>query len=116
MAKVKYLQELAGRLKALSMPIHYELPAPDVMEPFVVIGVSTGVNVPAKTGKAIKDDMQQIDIYLSAKAGRVAAERTLEHAVGLVGRGNSVSTQLLRDDSIGRDTYHLVIRVSNYIY
>lgn len=116
MAKVEYLKALAGRFSALDMPIYYELPSPDVMEPFIVVGVSSGVNVPAKTGRVIMDDMQQVDIYLPSTIGRVAAERTLAHAVNLVGRSRNVGTQLLKDDTIGRETYHLVLRITNYIY
>lgn len=116
MARIEYLKELENRLTTLGLPIHYELPAPSVREPFVVLGISTGFVVPAKSGKPIQDNMQQIDIYLSASEGRAVAERVLEQAVRLVARSQNVSTQMLRDDSIGRDVYHLVIRVTNYIY
>lgn len=116
MGKIEYLTALKVRLQALGLPIFYELPEPSVMEPFLVIGVSTAVMVPAKTGKAIRDDMQQIDIYLPASYGRARAEQVLETAIQLVARSVTVSTQMLRDDSVGRDVYHLILRITNYIY
>lgn len=116
MTRIEFLNDLKERLTMLGLPIYYELPEPSVMEPFVVLGISTGVMVPAKTGKPINDNMQQIDIYLPASDGRANAERVLDVAMRMVARSQTVSTQLLRDDTIGRDTFHLVLRITNYIY
>lgn len=116
MTRIEYLIELEERLKLLGLPIFYELPEPSIMEPFAVLGISSGVVMPTKTGKPINDNMQQIDIYLPASDGRANAERVLDTAMRLVARSQTVSTQLLRDDTIGRDTFHLVLRITNYIY
>lgn len=114
-ATTLYLKEIETRLSALNMPIHYKLPAPDVLEPFVVIGTHNSTDGrTAKNGRLIEDNTLNVDIYMPINS-RTAAEEARSQAVKLIGRRTGISSTLLIDDSIGRETYHIPIRVSEII-
>ena len=66
---IKTLAELREKLKPLNIPIYFNLPDPDVLEPFLVIG-----------------------------------------------RNNRMASTVLKDDTIGREVYHIVINVTEIIF
>lgn len=87
------------------------------MEPFIVVGGMNDNDGPtAKTGPSINDTVFQIDIYLSKEIGKVAAENIRFKAKNLIGKRRGVTSELLIDDSIGREVYHIPIRISELIY
>lgn len=117
MAKTSYLAALRDNLKVLDMPIYWKLPKPAIEEPFIVIGYGRGNTMPsAKTNRAIRDDMQQVDIFLSADVGRVAAENIQSRAIEAIGKSRYTNTELLVDDTVGREVYHIVIQIYNFIF
>lgn len=115
--RTEYLNKLKQKLSALGMPIYFESQDESTIEPFIEIGISTGNNGPtAKVNRNIRDDTQHIDIYLSRTVGRAEVERIHDEAVALIGRSRGIQSNIGRDDSIGRDVYHISIRVSNLIF
>lgn len=110
-----YLKEIESRLEALDMPIYYKLPKPEVLEPFIVIGSHrSNTGRTAKVGRVIEDNTLNIDIYLPINS-RTEAEETRSKAIRIIGKREGVDSTILTDDSIGRETYHIPIRVSELI-
>ena len=105
-----YLNSIGQRLKVLDMPVYYELPKPDVLEPFIVIGTyNTNNDFTAKNNALIEHLSLQVDVYLPATS-RTKAEEIRSKAVKALKIRKQVTTQLLKDNSIGRETYHIVLR------
>ena len=110
-----FIKEIATRLAILDIPIVYKLPDPSVMEPFILIGAYNGTDDrSAKTDNIIEDGTLNIDIYVSGN-DRTAAEDMRFEALKLIGRRKGISSTVMPDDSIGRDTYHIPIRISEII-
>lgn len=65
---IKTLAELREKLKPLNIPIYFNLPDPDVLEPFLVIGqTSSDTSKTVQTGLIIEDLSVQIDILPSRR-------------------------------------------------
>lgn len=110
----EFLADIKARLAALKMPIKFSLPDESVQEPFIVIGTHLDDDSrSAKTNLAIVDTDLQIDIFLS-KVSRTDAEETLHRAKACLGR-RKISTDIRKDKTIGREVYHLIIRVNEII-
>ena len=110
-----FLKELHDRLEVLAIPIYFHLPNPDVLEPFVVIGSnSSGTSKTAQTGAIIEDITVNIDIFLDGSS-RTDAEEVKSKALRALGRRNATAN-IIPDDAIGRDVYHVSIVVSDTIY
>lgn len=110
-----YLKEIETRLESLDMPIYYKLPDPDVLEPFIVIGShNSNTGRTAKVGKVIEDNTLNVDIYLPIDS-RTEAEETRSKAIKAIGRREGVDSTILTDDSIGRETYHIPMRISEIV-
>ena len=111
----KFIKEISERLKGLDMPILFKLPEPSFREPFIVIGSHNSTDFrTAKVGNLIEDTTLNIDIYLSNKS-RTSAEEIRSKAVRLIGRRNGVDSTILIDNSVGREVYHIPIRISEII-
>lgn len=109
--------DLQNRLEELNIPIKQKLPDSSVLEPFLVFGgLSTDDQPSAKFGRAIDDSMFQIDIFLSIDIGKVEAEEIRNKAKQLIGKRRNVTSELLIDNTIGRETYHIPMRISELIY
>lgn len=112
-----FLIELQQRLQKLDMPIYHSLPNSETLEPFVVIGGLSDTDAPsAKIGHSIDDTTFQIDVYLSTKIGKVQAEEIRHRTKKLIGKRRNVTSELLIDNSIGRECYHIPFRISELIY
>lgn len=110
-----FLKEIETRLKVLNIPIYYKLPEPEVLEPFIVIGGHSDVTGrTAKVGNIIEDTALNVDIYLPDN-GRTEAEETRFAAVKAIGRRQGIDSTVMMDDSIGRVTYHIPIRISEIL-
>lgn len=113
----RFLIDLQERLRKLNIPIHHTLPGADTPEPFIVISGLSDTDAPsAKFGASIDDTTFQVDVYLSTRIGRVQAEETRKRTKQLIGRQRNVTSELLIDDSIGRECYHIPFRISELIY
>lgn len=111
----RFIKDISERLETLKMPIYYKLPSADVPEPFIVIGGHTSTDGrTAKIGKRIEDTTLRVDIFLPANS-RTEAEETRYKAVSAIGRRTGVDSDLLMDNTIGRETYHIPIRISDII-
>ena len=110
-----FLEELHGRVEVLAIPIYYHLPNSDVLEPFIVIGSnSSDTSKTAQTGAIIEDITVNVDIFLDSSS-RTDAEEIKAKALRALGRRNATAN-IIPDDSIGRDVYHVSIVVSDTIY
>ncbi len=110
-----FIKEISEKLESLEMPILFKLPEPSVREPFIVIGSHNPNDFrTAKIGRLIEDTTLNIDIYLSTNS-RAKAEEIRTKAVRAIGRRNGISSTIIIDDSIGREVYHIPIRVSEIV-
>lgn len=115
-ASTVYLKSIQGRLSNLELPIHFELPSPDVPEPFVVIGAnSSNSDKTAQTGVFIEDMTVQIDCFLPGDS-RTYAEEMRSKIVRSLGRNKRITSNVLQDKSIGRLVYHIVVKITETIY
>lgn len=110
-----YLKSLEERLKDLNIPIYFRLPPEEVLEPFLVIGNnSTSTELTAQNGLMVERMDVQIDIFVDGSS-RVEAEEMKSRAVRLLGRNNYITTQILADDTVGREVFHIVLTVSDIV-
>lgn len=110
-----FLKELHDRLEVLAIPIYFYLPNSDVLEPFIVIGSnSSDTSRTAQTGTVIEDITVNIDIFLDGSS-RTDAEEIKSKALRAIGRRNATAN-IIPDNSIGREVYHVSIVVSDTIY
>lgn len=110
-----YLKSLEERLSDLEIPIYFSLPSEDVLEPFIVIGNnSTMTDLTAQNGLMIERMEVQVDIFVEATS-RVFAEEIKSKAIRLLGRNNHITAQVLFDDTVGRNVFHIVLTVSDIV-
>jgi len=111
-----FIKEISEKLKILDMPVLFKLPEPSFREPFIVVGShsSTSDYRTAKIGNLIEDTTLNIDIFLSNDS-RTKAEEIRSKAVRIIGRREGVDSTLLLDKSIGREVYHIPIRIKEII-
>ena len=99
----------------LAIPIYFKLPNSDVLEPFIVIGSnSSDTSRTAQTGAVIEDITVNIDIFLDGSS-RTDAEEIKSKVLRALGRRNATAN-IIPDNSIGREVYHVSITVSDTIY
>jgi len=112
---VKFLKGVSEPLKALGYPIYFKLPGPEVKEPFIVIGSHVDDDsATAKMGPSIISADLQIDIFLPA-GDRALAEEVTYRARMLLGRRQRVLSDIRIDKTIGREVYHVIIKIEDYI-
>lgn len=91
------------------------MPNSDVLEPFIVIGSnSSDTSQTAQTGAVIEDITVNIDIFLDSSS-RTNAEEIKSKALRALRRRNATAN-IIPDNSIGREVYHVSIVVSDTIY
>ena len=111
----EFLRDIQERLKLLSIPIYQKLPGSEVPEPFVVIGQHSDDDTPsAKSGPAIVNTNLQIDVFIS-DADRAIAEDMAYQVKSLLGRRKNITSEILVDNTIGRQVYHIIINVTDYV-
>lgn len=109
----EYLKSLKTKLDATGIPVKFKLPDESIKEPFYVIGSHTGNDLlSAKTGSAIVDTTFQIDLFYPI-ASRTALEEVIFQTK--VALNKQIDHQLLIDDSLGREVYHVVFRIRDLI-
>lgn len=107
-----YLNEVKNRLGALNIPIYFKLPKSDVLEPFIVIGSNVSdTSKTAQTGAVVEDFGLNIDAFLPADS-RTNAEEFKSKMIRVLGRNKRINAQLLMDNSIGREVYHVAINIT----
>lgn len=107
-----FLKDLQNRLGTLGIPIYFKLPKSDVLEPFIVIGSNVSdTSKTAQTGAVVENFGLNIDAFLPADS-RTNAEETKSKMIRVLGRNKRINAQLLMDNSIGREVYHISINVT----
>lgn len=110
-----FLKSVKDRLESLDIPIYFSLPNSNVLEPFIVIGTnSSDTSKTAQTGAIIEDFGLNIDAFLSADS-RMDAEEVKSKMIRALGRNRRTNAQILMDNSIGREVYHIVINITETI-
>ncbi|EPH98185.1 hypothetical protein D920_01743 [Enterococcus faecalis 13-SD-W-01] len=111
----KFLKGISEGLAQTGIPVYFKLPDASVMEPFYVIGTHLDDDsLSAKFGPAIVDIELQIDLFYPINS-RTEVEDAIYLTKAVLGRRKNITSNLSTDDSIGREVYHVVFRVSDYI-
>ena len=69
----------------------------------------------AKFGPAVVDTDLQIDLFYPTNS-RTAAEDAIHQTKAALGVRKKVSSDIRIDDTIGREVYHIIFRISDYIF
>ncbi|GMC00395.1 hypothetical protein [Enterococcus thailandicus] len=110
----EYLKSISQKLSTTGIPVEFKLPDESVKEPFYVIGAHTGDDSPsAKFGAAIVDTSLQIDLFYPTNSRTNLEEAIFQTKIALNKR---ISHQVLTDNSIGREVYHVVFRINDLIF
>ena len=114
---VKALANIREKLKPLNFPIYFNLPEPETLEPFIVIGqTSSDTSKTVQTGLIIEDLGVQVDIFLPGDESRGEVERVRSEAIRRIGRNSRMATNVLKDNTLGREVYHIVLNLTEIIY
>lgn len=111
----RYLKSLKEDLDVLGLPIYFKLPDMSVSEPFVVIGAnSSDTSRTAQTGSIIEAVSVSVDVFLS-NVSRTDAEEIKSQAIRALGRSRQVFANVILDDSVGREVYHIALTISDTV-
>jgi len=111
----RFLKGISDGLSQTGIPIYFKLPGKNVMEPFYVIGTHLDDDsLSAKFGPAIVNTDVQIDLFYPT-ASRTAAEDVIHQTKAALGSRNRLSSDVRIDNSIGREVYHIIFRISDFI-
>ena len=114
---VKALANIREKLKPLNLPIYFNLPKPKTLEPFIGIGqTSSDTAKTVQTGLIIEDLGVQVDIFLPGDESRGEVERVRSEAIRRIGRNLRMATNVLKDNTVGREVYHIVLNLTEIIY
>ncbi|MGT2926861.1 hypothetical protein [Streptococcus cuniculipharyngis] len=112
----RYLKSLKDKLAILGLPIYFKLPDVSVSEPFLVIGAnSSDTSQTAQTGPMIEVVTISVDVFLS-NVSRTEAEEMKSRAIRVLGRSRKIFANVILDDSVGREVYHIALTISDIIY
>lgn len=110
-----FLKNLQERLSVLNMPVFFRLPDSSVLEPFLVIGTnSSDTSRTAQTGRIIEDMRVAIDIFVDGSS-RTVAEEIKAKAIRAIGLNQRITADVIMDDSIGREVFHIVLSITDII-
>lgn len=111
----KFLKGISNGLSQTGIPIYFKLPGKDVMEPFYVIGTHLDDDSPsAKFGSAIVETDLQIDLFYPTNSRSVVEDAIHQTKVAL-GVRKKISSDIRIDNTIGREVYHIIFRISDFI-
>ncbi|MGM0137607.1 hypothetical protein IGI65_000009 [Enterococcus sp. DIV0755b] len=109
----EYLKGLSKKLAATQIPVYFKLPDESIKEPFYVVGTHIGDDSPsAKFGPAIVDTVLQIDLFYPTNSRTNLEEAIFKTKVAL---NKQITHQVIVDNSIGREVYHIVFRTNDLI-
>lgn len=110
-----FLLGIKNGLNTTKIPVYFKLPSSDVLEPFYVIGNQLDDDSPsAKIGRAIVDTDLQIDLFYPIES-RTNLEEAIFKTKKALGKRRSITSDVRIDDSIGREVYHVVFKINDYI-
>lgn len=111
----EFLKAISEGLKTTGIPVKFRLPDKKVQEPFFVIGNRIDDDSKsAKFGAAIVDAELQVDLFYPISS-RTNLEEAIFQAKAALGNRMRITSQILIDDSIGREVYHVVFKITDFI-
>lgn len=111
----QFLLGIKTGLSQTDIPVYFKLPSKDVTEPFYVIGNHLDDDSPsAKFGKAIVDTDLQIDLFYPIDS-RTELEEVIFKTKQALGNRRGITSDPRIDDSIGREVYHVVFKIKDFI-
>lgn len=111
----KFLMGIKQGLSKTDIPVHFKLPSNDVSEPFFVIGNHLDDDSrSAKYGRAIVDTDIQIDLFYPVDS-RTALEETIFKTKQALGMRRGMTSDIRIDNSIGREVYHVIFKIRDFI-
>lgn len=111
----RFLKGISEGLNQTGIPIYFKLPGKEVMEPFYVIGTHLDDDSrSAKFGSAVVDTDLQIDLFYPTNS-RTELENVLYQTKTALGLRRRISSDLRIDESIGREVYHVIFKISDFI-
>lgn len=109
----EYLKKISEKLSTTGTPVEFKLPDESIKEPFYVVGTHSGDDsTSTKFGPAIVDTSLQIDLYYPIDSRTNLEEAIFKTKVALNKR---ITHQVMIDNSIGREVYHVVFRTNDLI-
>lgn len=113
------LIDIYSKLGTGTIPVYNTLPASDVMEPFIVLGPHIDDDqLTAHNGLETLTTDLQVDLFYSTD-DRLALETDIYTVKSLIKQATDritrVTSQMLTDNSIGRDVYHVIFTITAYI-
>ncbi|MGM0174092.1 hypothetical protein [Enterococcus sp. DIV0800] len=113
--QTEYLKRISDGLANTDIPIYFKLPDSSVQEPFyVVANHDDDDSRSAKFGPAIVDSDLTIHLFYSTNSRTQLEEAIFKTKVAL-GARRQISSRFSIDDSIGRECYHVVFSISDFI-
>lgn len=111
----QFLKGISDGLGQTGIPIYFKLPGKEVMEPFYVIGTHLDDDSPsAKFGPAVVDTDLQIDLFYPTNS-RTDLEDALHQTKAALGVRKRLSSDVRIDNTIGREVYHVIFKISDFI-
>ena len=111
----EFLKGVLDSLAATKIPVHFKLPDATVKEPFFVIGNRIDDDTPSSKFGAVIDTTLTIDLFYPI-ASRTQLEEAIFQAKKALGQRRNIASDIRIDDSIGREVYHVIFRVTDYIF
>lgn len=113
------LIDIFSKLKSGTIPVYNLLPESDTPEPFLVLGSHMDDDqLTARNGRETVTTELQIDLFYSIN-DRLALENDTSSIKSAITQATDritrVTSQILVDNSIGRDVYHVIFSVTAYI-
>lgn len=112
------LIDIYNGLNVGDIPVYTMLPSPETPEPFLVVGNHIDDDAPSgRTGEVVTSDIQ-IDLFyptldrLSLENDVYLAKKLIKNSSDRVTR---VTSNILTDNSVGRDVFHVVYQVTAFI-
>ncbi len=111
----EYLKKVSQNLKGLGMPIYFDLPSPEVPEPFVLIGNHDDIDSNPKTGNALVQVQLQIDLYYPLNMDLADFEDSIVRIKQAVQPVKSIQVTTMRDSTIGRTVRRALFEIKTLI-
>lgn len=111
----QYLKGISDGLKTTGIPIYFKLPDSKVQEPFYVIANHDDDDSrSAKFGPAIVDSDLTIHLFFPS-ASRTELEEAIFKTKVALGIRRQITSRFTIDNSIGREVYHVIFNISDFI-
>lgn len=111
----EFLKQIATGISAIGVPVKFNLPGPEVPEPFVVIGPHFDSDNNAKVGRAITTTELQFDLFYPIGADVAEFEDKVTQIKNAIQPVKSISVSTSEDDTLGRTVRRALYQVTKII-